>query len=381
MLRKLELTKQVKKSEGDTPYAGVSFHKRSWSKNKYSARYRKQHIGYYPTAYEAALARASYIESLDTVVLEATAVAEVAAVEAFSDDSYVEAEEVEAFSDDSYVEAEEVEANVVFEIEKILAKRGPKRKREYLIKWLGYNEQSWEPACNVCPQTAMEYESGIDMDVIDGFVFRCQSTRAMHVSSSTAAADPVANPAAAGQSDMGDGMNSEFGTASAAPAVRMTSLQRATSVVHAAAQVAAFDSTALHVAAPAHPRSPSAVEATPLVPTYKLHGNPPGDVVIVQAQVLGSRALTVATLQMHEAAPSSTDRLRKRPTCYAEKSRMPMPKKRPTCYAEKSRMPMPKQSPTRYVAKSGVKKRPTCYAEKRPTCYAEKRPTCYAEKS
>lgn len=60
----------------------------------------------------------------------------------------------------------ETEEDNEFEVEKIVSHRGPPRRREYLIKWLGYDESenTWEPQKNLtnCRQLLAQYHQTQD---------------------------------------------------------------------------------------------------------------------------------------------------------------------------------------------------------------------------
>eukprot|EP00742_Colponemidia_sp_Colp-10_P022291 GILJ01026305.1.p1 GENE.GILJ01026305.1~~GILJ01026305.1.p1 ORF type:complete len:364 (+),score=28.35 GILJ01026305.1:3-1094(+) len=48
-----------------------------------------------------------------------------------------------------------------FEVEEILSKRRYRRQQQYLVKWLGYSDPTWEPAANLtnCPEKLQEFEA------------------------------------------------------------------------------------------------------------------------------------------------------------------------------------------------------------------------------
>jgi hypothetical protein len=56
----------------------------------------------------------------------------------------------------------EKEEDNEFEVEKVIAHRGDKHNREFLVKWLGYDESenTWEPENNLsnCKQLLQRYK-------------------------------------------------------------------------------------------------------------------------------------------------------------------------------------------------------------------------------
>lgn len=61
---------------------------------------------------------------------------------------------------DAYTARVEVKPEREYEVEKVLEHRDPKKeKREYLIRWSGYNESedSWEPETNLSSGTLKKY--------------------------------------------------------------------------------------------------------------------------------------------------------------------------------------------------------------------------------
>jgi hypothetical protein len=44
---------------------------------------------------------------------------------------------------------EETETEDVYEVEKILSHKGEGKRRMYLVKWEGWEEPTWEAACNL----------------------------------------------------------------------------------------------------------------------------------------------------------------------------------------------------------------------------------------
>ena len=44
---------------------------------------------------------------------------------------------------------EETETEEVYEVEKILSHKGEGKTRKYLVKWEGWEEPTWEAACNL----------------------------------------------------------------------------------------------------------------------------------------------------------------------------------------------------------------------------------------
>mmetsp|Transcript_41085 Transcript_41085/g.68642 ORF Transcript_41085/g.68642 Transcript_41085/m.68642 type:complete len:315 (+) Transcript_41085:283-1227(+) len=56
----------------------------------------------------------------------------------------------------------DVDDPTIFQVEVILDERKTERGTEFLVKWLGYNEQSWEPEGNIlCPSIVKEFRNGL----------------------------------------------------------------------------------------------------------------------------------------------------------------------------------------------------------------------------
>ena len=68
-------------------------------------------------------------------------------------------------ADDEDEEEEEIIDEDVHKVEKLLDKRTYRRQVQYLVKWVGCDEPSWEPKKNIlCPKLIQMFENQDDSD-------------------------------------------------------------------------------------------------------------------------------------------------------------------------------------------------------------------------
>ena len=81
-------------------------------------------------------------------------------IESLAEDLEEEDGSEDADDEDEDEEEEEIIDEDVHKVEKLLDKRKYRRQVQYLVKWVGYDEPSWEPAKNIlCPKLIEMFEN------------------------------------------------------------------------------------------------------------------------------------------------------------------------------------------------------------------------------
>lgn len=80
-------------------------------------------------------------------------------IESLAGDLEGDLEEDDGSGDADDEDEEEIIDEDVHKVEKLLDKRTYRRQVQYLVKWVGYDEPSWEPAKNIlCPRLIQIFE-------------------------------------------------------------------------------------------------------------------------------------------------------------------------------------------------------------------------------
>ena len=81
-------------------------------------------------------------------------------IESLAEDLAGDLEEDDGSGDADDEDEEEIIDEDVHKVEKLLDKRTYRRQVQYLVKWVGYDEPSWEPAKNIlCPKLIEMFEN------------------------------------------------------------------------------------------------------------------------------------------------------------------------------------------------------------------------------